>query len=188
MTDDDRDSSESDARGDSGSGHLRRNRSGQFDRLPETDADRTVEGRPSRKAVVDWWIDRFAVPEDTFVDYTFWEKGKGKVWALPYDLEEPVPVEALGLKLLRTRQEHWKPTTDAVQRFGREAEQNVLVLDADQARRFIAGEDQELDWAGDWGYLAVAHDLAGGVEPIGVGLFTYGELKSMVPKGHRRDL
>jgi NOL1/NOP2/fmu family ribosome biogenesis protein len=99
-----------------------------------------------------------------------------------------VPVEALGLKLLRTRQEHWKPTTDAVQRFGTEAGQNVFVLDDDEAKRFVAGEDQEVDWEGDWGYLSVAHELAGGVEPIGVGLFTYGELKSMVPKGHQRDL
>ncbi|MXR21077.1 DUF7122 family protein [Halobacterium bonnevillei] len=188
MTDDDSGSSESDDRGDSGIDYFRRNRSGQFDRLPETEGDRMVEGRPSREAVVDWWVDRFAVPEDTFADYTLWEKGKGKVWALPYDLEGPVPVEALGLKLLRTRQEHWKPTTDAVQRFGRAAEQNVVVLEEDRARRFLAGDDQELDWDGDWGYLVVAHELAGGVEPIGVGLYTYGELTSMVPKGRRRDL
>ena len=186
MTDDDRGSSE--GGGDSGVDYFRRNRSGQFDRLPETDADRTVKGRPSREAVVDWWVDRFAVPDDTFDEYTFWEKGKGKVWALPYDPGEPVPVEALGLKILRTRQEHWKPTTDAVQRFGRDAEQNVLVLDDEPAKRFVAGEEQEIEWDGDWGYLVVAHELAGGVEPIGVGLYTYGDLKSMVPKGHRRDL
>lgn len=178
---------EDDAGGAADAG-LRENVSDQFDRLPETDADREVEGRPSREAVVDWWVDRFGVPADAFDGYTFWEKGKGKVWALPYDLEGPVPVEALGLKLLRTRQEHWKPTTDAVQRFGVAAEQNVLVLDDDRAKRFVAGEDQEVDWDGDWGYLIVAHELAGGVEPVGVGLFTYGELKSMVPKGHQREL
>ncbi|WP_232687526.1 DUF7122 family protein [Halobacterium zhouii] len=167
---------------------MKENVSYQFSRLPETDADREVEGRPTREAVVDWWVDRFGVPEDTFDGYTLWEKGKGKVWALPYDLGGPVPVEALGLKLLRTRQEHWKPTTDAVQRFGRAATKNVLELDEARAKRFLAGETQELEWDGDWGYLAVAHELAGGVEPIGVGLFTHGELTSMVPKGHQRDL
>ncbi|WP_336037059.1 DUF7122 family protein [Halobacterium yunchengense] len=176
-------------RGDGGGDpDLRANVSGQFARLPETDADREVAGRPSREAVVDWWVDRFGVPEDTFDGYTLWEKGKGKVWALPYDLQGPVPVEALGLKLLRTRQEHWKPTTDAVQRFGREAERNVLVLDDERAKRFLAGEDQPVEWDGDWGYLVVAHELAGGVEPIGVGLYTYGDLTSMVPKGRQRDL
>jgi len=164
------------------------NVSHQFERLPATEDDREVEGRPTREEVVDWWVERFDVPEDTFDGYTLWEKGKGKVWALPYDLDGPVPVEALGLKLLRTRQEHWKPTTDAVQRFGRDAEQNVVVLDDEEAERFIAGDEQELEWDGDWGYLVVAHDLAGGVEPIGVGLYTYGDLTSMVPKGHRRDL
>jgi len=164
------------------------NVSHQFERLPATEDDREVEGRPTREEVVDWWVERFDVPEDTFDGYTLWEKGKGKVWALPYDLDGPVPVEALGLKLLRTRQEHWKPTTDAVQLFGRDAEQNVIVLDDEEAKRFIAGEEQEIEWDGDWGYLVVAHELAGGVEPIGVGLYTYGDLTSMVPKGHRRDL
>jgi NOL1/NOP2/fmu family ribosome biogenesis protein len=52
----------------------------------------------------------------------------------------------------------------------------------------MAGEDQELDWDGDWGYLIVTHDLAGEAEPLGVGLYTYDELQSMVPKGRRREL
>jgi NOL1/NOP2/fmu family ribosome biogenesis protein len=167
---------------------MRENVSHQFARLPETEDDREVAGRPTREAVVDWWIERFGVPEDTFDGYTLWEKGKGKVWALPYDLQGPVPVEALGLKLLRTRQEHWKPTTDAVQRFGHAATKNMLELDEERAKRFVAGETQAVEWEGDWGYLVVAHELGGGVEPIGVGLFTHGELKSMVPKGHQRDL
>jgi NOL1/NOP2/fmu family ribosome biogenesis protein len=170
------------------SDQLRENDGTQFDRLPKTGAVREVEGRPSREAVVDWWVQRFGVPEATFDEYTLWEKGKGKVWALPYDLQGPVPVEALGLKVLRTRQEHWKPTTDAVQRFGRAATKNVVELDDTAAKRFVAGETQELDWDGDWGYLVAAQELAGDLEPIGVGLFTHGELKSMIPKGHQRDL
>ncbi|MFB6071686.1 MAG: hypothetical protein ABEJ88_01825 [Halobacterium sp.] len=167
---------------------MRHNDGTQFDRLPGTGSEREVEGRPSREAVVDWWTQRFGVPAETFDGYTFWEKGKGKVWALPYDLEGPVPVEALGLKLLRTRQEHWKPTTDAVQRFGGAATRNVLELGDEAAKRFVAGEDLDVSWDGDWGYLVVAHELAGGVEPIGVGLFTHGTLQSMIPKGHQRTL
>ena len=61
------------------------------------------------------------------------------------------------------------------------------VADA-EARRFVAGEDQHVDWDGDWGYLIAAHDLAGDVEPLGVGLFIDGELRSQVPKGRRRKL
>lgn len=167
---------------------MKENVSHQFSRLPRTADKRDVKGRPTREAVIEWWVERFGVPADTFDEYTLWEKGKGKVWALPYDLKGPVPVETLGLKMLRTRQEHWKPTTNAVQRFGSAATRNVLVLDNETATQFLAGDTQELVWDGDWGYLIVAHELAGGVEPIGVGLYTHGELKSMIPKGYQRDL
>ncbi|MWG35620.1 DUF7122 family protein [Halomarina oriensis] len=167
---------------------LRENRSHVFERLPETSADRTVGGRPSREAVVDFWADRFGVPRETFDGYTFWEKGSGKLWAYAGDAPDGIDVEALGMVFLRVRQDHWKPTTDAVQRFAGRATENVVHLDDEQARRFVAGEDQELEWDGDWGYLVVSHDVAGAAEPIGVGLYLHGELRSQVPKGRRRDI
>jgi len=173
--------------GDAGDGDLRENDGGRFERLPATDADREVAGRPTREAVVGFWMDRYGVPPETFDDHTFWEKGAGKVWVFAGEAADPSPVEALGLTFLRVRQEHWKPTTDAAQRFGRVATRNVVELDADAARRFLAGEDQQLDWDGDWGYLIAAHEYAGAVEPIGVGLYLHGELRSVVPKGRRRE-
>jgi NOL1/NOP2/fmu family ribosome biogenesis protein len=92
------------------------------------------------------------------------------------------------MAVLRTRQEYWKPTTDAAQRFGGEATRNVLELDRERAARFVAGENQELAWDGDWGYVVVTTDIAGDRPPLGVGLYVYDELKSMVPKGRRREL
>jgi NOL1/NOP2/fmu family ribosome biogenesis protein len=65
---------------------------------------------------------------------------------------------------------------------------NVIDLDADRARRFLAGEDLTPEWDGDWGYLVVAHDVAGGREPIGVGLYVHDELRSVVPKGRRASI
>ena len=167
---------------------MRENDPNRFERLPATDADREVEGRATREAVVDFWTERYGLDPATWADYTFWEKGAGKVWAFAGDAPSPVAVESLGMAVLRTRQEHWKPTTDAAQRFGRAATQNVCELGPDAAARFLAGEDQELDWDGDWGYLVVAHDLAGRVEPIGVGLYLHGELRSVVPKTRQRSL
>jgi NOL1/NOP2/fmu family ribosome biogenesis protein len=165
------------------------NRSHVFERLPATAEEREVEGRPTRKAVVEFWTDRYGLPAEAFDGHTFWEKGAGKVWAFAADLPAPAEVEALGMTFLRTRQEHWKPTTDAVQRFGRGATRNVVVLEEAEAMTFLAGETQDLPrWEGDWGYLIVAHEIAGGVEPIGVGLYLYGELRSQVPKGRRREL
>ncbi|MFC4449446.1 DUF7122 family protein [Halorussus aquaticus] len=160
----------------------------QFDRLPETADDRKVEGRATREEVVEWWDERFGVPPETFEGYSFWEKGKGKIWILRGDIASPVRIEALGMKFLRTRQEHWKPTTNAVQRFGREASENVIELPREQARRFVRGETTDPDWDGDWGYLVVTHELAGDPEPLGVGLYVHDELRSPVPKGRQRDL
>ncbi|WP_178916412.1 hypothetical protein [Natronomonas gomsonensis] len=159
-----------------------------FNRLPATAAERDDEGRATREEVVDWWVDRFGLNPETFENYTFWEKGAGKVWAFASDLESPADVEGLGMTFLRTRQEHWKPTTDAVQRFGREATKNVVVLEEDDALAFLRGEDTDPAWDGDWGYLIAAHDIAGGVEPIGVGLYLYDELRSQMPKGRQREL
>jgi len=160
----------------------------RFERLPATADDREVAGRPTREAVLEWWHDRFGVEPSVFDDHTFWEKGAGKVWAYAGEAADPTDVEALGVTFLRVRQEHWKPTTDAVQRFGRHATRNVIELDDEAARRFAAGEEQDLEWEGDWGYLIAAHDVAGRLEPLGVGLYTYGSFQSMVPKGRRRDV
>jgi NOL1/NOP2/fmu family ribosome biogenesis protein len=161
----------------------------QFDRLPATAEEREVEGRPTRSAVIEWWDERFGIDPETFEHYTFWERGAGKIWAFRDDFEQPTPVEieGLGMVALRARQEHWKPTTEAVQRWGRQATKNVIRLEEPEAELFLAGEDQALDWDGDWGYLIGAHDVSGGLEPIGIGLYVHGELQSTVPKGRQRE-
>ncbi len=163
----------------------------RFDRLPATADERTVPDRPSRAAVLEWFEKRFGIPPAIFEEDSFWERGAGKVWVLA-EAAEPEPdavdVEALGMTVLRTRQEHWKPTMAGIQKFGGHATRNVLELDRQQARQFLAGEEQEPEWDGDWGYLIVAHEIAGAAEPLGVGLYTYGTLRSQVPKGRRREL
>jgi NOL1/NOP2/fmu family ribosome biogenesis protein len=159
----------------------------RFDRLPPTAAERVVEGRATRREVIEWWVERFGLDRATFDGHTVWEKGAGKVWAFAADVESPAALEGLGMTFLRTRQEHWKPTTDAVQRFGRDATRNVVVLDDADATAFLAGETTEPGWDGDWGYLIAAHRIAGEVEPIGVGLYVHDEFRSQMPKGRRRE-
>jgi len=161
----------------------------RFDRLPATAEDRAVPGRASREEVVDWWETRFGVDPAVFDGYSFWEKGAGKIWIYNGEAPDPAHIEAIGMTILRTRQEHWKPTTRGAARFGRHATSNVVVLDPAEATTFAAGEDQELPcWDGDWGYLIAAHEVAGDLEPIGVGLYLHGELRSRIPKGSREEL
>jgi hypothetical protein len=160
----------------------------RFDRLPATAAERSVPGRATREEVLEFWAERFGIDPAVFAGHTFWERGAGKVWAFRDGAPSPMAIQGLGMTVLRTRQEHWKPTLEAAQRFGRHATRNRIHLPRREAARFLAGEDQEIDWDGDWGYLLVTHDLAGESEPLGVGLYVHGELRSMVPKGRRRDL
>ena len=160
----------------------------QFGRLPATNADREVERRVSREAVLEFFADRFGINPAVFEGYTFWEKGKGKIWIFAADASSPIRVEGLGMTVLRTRQEHWKPTQSAIQRFGGHASKNVIEIGGEAAAAFARGEDQELGWDGDWGYLIVAHVVGGEREPIGVGLYVYGELRSTVPKGNQESL
>jgi len=160
----------------------------RFDRLPATDAERTVAGRPTRQEVLEWWHERFGIDPAVFDGYTFWERGAGKIWVFYGDVPSPSPVEGLGMTALRTRQEHWKPTLEAVQRFGHHATKNQIHLSRSEASAFLAGHDQALEWDGDWGYLIVTHEIATTTEPIGVGLYVYDELRSMVPKGRQREL
>lgn len=160
----------------------------RFDRLPATADEREVPDRATREAVLAFWVDRFGVPRETFAAYSFWERGAGNVWAFRGEATSPIAVQGLGMHVLRTGGKHWKPTTNAVQRFGPAATRNVLVLEPAPAASFVAGEDQAIDWDGDWGYLIVARELAGRTTPLGVGLFIDGELRSQVPKGRRRVL
>ena len=160
----------------------------QFGRLPATAADREVEGRASRQEVIDFFTERFGIDAGIFEKFSFWEKGKGKIWIFADNAPSPIRVEGLGMTVLRTRQEHWKPTQSAIQRFGNHATQNIVEIDGETAATFVRGEDQELEWDGDWGYLIVAHRIRGEREPIGVGLYVYGELRSTVPKGNQESL
>jgi len=161
----------------------------QFGRLPATPADREVAGRASREEVVDFFAERFGIEPSVFEGFTFWEKGKGKIWIFADEMPSPIRIEGLGMTVLRTRQEHWKPTHSAVQRFGRHATKNTIDLTPAQAATFARGKDQDLpEWDGDWGYLIATHELAGGREPVGVGLYLYDELRSTVPKGNQEEL
>ena len=160
----------------------------QFDRLPADDSERTVSNRATREEVLSFFEDRFGIPPHTFEAYSFWEKGKGKVWAFRGSIASPVRVEALGIHVLRTRQRFWKPTTDGMQRFGDDATNNVIVVSPDEAAAFWRGDTQSIDTSAEDGYVLVAQTLVDAPVPLGVGLYIDGVLQSVVPKSRQRKI
>lgn len=157
----------------------------RFDRVPATPTDGEP---PDRRTILAWWDETFGIDPGVFDPYTFWERGRGKLWCTTADVPDPADVEALGLFCLRTRGADWKPTTDAAQRFGDHATARVITLDRTDAARFVAGEDQSVDWGGPRGYVLVRTAVAGRAATLGVGQHLDGTLVSNVPTQRRREL
>lgn len=157
----------------------------RFDRLPPT--EETDDSRPSREDVLRFFDTAFGIESSVFEPYTLWERGRGKVWAFNGEQPTPVRVEAMGIHILRTRNQFWKPTTDGMQLFGRHASTNIVELDRRKANAFWSGETVDIGWDGDPHYVIVFHSYAGDRVPIGVGLARDSELESLVPKARRRN-
>ena len=141
--------------------------------------------KADRKEVISWWAKRFGIPEEVFEPYEFFVRGRNTIWALRRSDKTPwgLRFEALGMVIMRRGKLGWKPTTNAIQVFGRHATRNVVDLDEEQMRTFVAGGTIRGPFPGlEEGYVIARYR---GV-PLGCGLYTHGVLKSQVPKIKRR--
>jgi len=144
--------------------------------------------RVDRREVVRWWAERFGVPEEVFEPYEFYAKGRKAIWAIRRSehlpkLVGPLRLEALGMVIMRMGKFGWKPTTNAIQVFGRHARKNVVDLDERQMRAFVAGEPIKGPFEGlEEGFVVVRYKG----RPLGCGLYRRGVLHSQVPKIRRR--
>ncbi len=141
--------------------------------------------KADRRQVIAWWSERFGVPEEVFEPYDFYLKGKGTIWAVRRFERLPtgLRLEALGMVIMRKGKLGWKPTTNAIQVFGRYARKNVVDLDERQMRAFVAGEAIKGPFEGlEEGYVVVRYKG----RPLGCGLYRGGVLRSQVPKVRRR--
>ena len=141
--------------------------------------------KANRREVIKWWAERFGIPEEVLEPYEFYLKGKGTIWALRRTDRLPIGLrfEALGMVIMRKSKLGWKPTTNAIQVFGRYARKNVVELSEAQMRAFVAGEAIDGPFKGlEEGYVVVRYK---GV-PLGCGLYRRGRLISQVPKVRRR--
>jgi NOL1/NOP2/fmu family ribosome biogenesis protein len=133
------------------------------------------------ESVTKLWHCRFSVPEQAFSNCRFFRKAQS-VWALS-DVDLPrLSYEALGMRIMSCKDRPWKPTTSALQIFGRCASKNLMHLDRDRARIFLEGGSQTAPGEGcEPGYVVVFYRG----EVLGCGLYSQGKLISQIPKDRR---
>ena len=159
-----------------------------FNLLPFATSHEQNQSTITRMELLEFWNDRFGTPPEIFKEYTFWEKGSGKIWAFKGNLPQETEIEALGLRFTTTNQKSWKPTTNAAQKFGHHAHKNVLSLPLDQILKFVQGDSLHIDWNGESGYVIVRGNLSNHAIQIGVGLYSNGILHSQIPKSRQLHL
>lgn len=150
--------------------------------------DRSNRGRSTfepmeRDEVADLWHSRFAMPKDAFEGYRFYRKANS-VWVISEADLPDFSYEALGLRMISLKDRPWKPTTCALQIFGKYATKNVVHLDEEQAMTFLTGKSQALVNACELceqGYVVVFYRG----EVLGCGLYSHGILASQLPKERR---
>lgn len=144
-----------------------------------------IDGGP----YIEWWGERFGLPTERFADLRFYQRGRSTVWAGVPDVDDlrGARVEAVGIPLLRLGARFWKPTSIAIITFASTAAHNVIDLDSQEVRRFLAGSESCLEEPDPrrgkltTGFVAARH---GGVA-LGCGEWHHGTLYSCIPKGKR---
>ncbi len=92
------------------------------------------------------------------------------------------------MRIMSCKDRPWKPTTAALQVFGRHATKNLVRLKSDEAIIFLQGNSQMLpdycDPAGcEPGYVVVFYRG----DALGCGLYSHGKLVSQIPKERRME-
>ncbi len=160
---------------------------------PGSSRTRNVFEPLDRSEVAALWGARFGIPESVFEDYRFFRKAQS-VWVIS-DVELPaLSYETLGIRMMSLKDQPWKPTTSALQIFGRFATKSLVRLDDSQAEIFLSGESQQIESCSksssefcsaspsgpcsEPGYVVVFYRG----EVLGCGLYSRGRLISQIPK------
>ena len=139
-----------------------------------------------RAFILKYLRDRFGISKRIFSDYSFIVRGE-KIWiafkdVLEKDLEG-LNIEAIGLLFGRyfEKQKRFKPTTNALQIFGRYATKNIVELDEKEKDMYIRGYDLEKKLNLEEGYVIVKFKN----DVLGCGLYREGKIKNQIPKARK---
>ncbi len=130
--------------------------------------------------VANLWNSRFGIPEFAFSGYIFFQKAHS-VWAANDAGLPRLSYEAIGMRIMNLKDRPWKPTTSALQVFGKHATKNVIHLDLINARSFLEGKTSAIESDSEPGYVVVFYRG----EVLGCGLYSRGKLVSQIPKERR---
>jgi NOL1/NOP2/fmu family ribosome biogenesis protein len=150
--------------------------------LPRWSGSKSTFEPEDHSRIVEMWQDRFGTPKKIFDGYSFYRRAKN-IWVFS---DAPLPMlsyEAVGLRIMNFKETPWKPTTCALQVFGKFATRNSVYLNAKQARLFLSGNGQWVETNADPGYVVVFYMG----EVLGCGLYSHGKLASQLPMERRID-
>ena len=124
---------------------------------------------------------RFGIPESVFANLHLLRRGR-IVWLLSKDDRlmnlASLPVESVGLPLLRQVNTQLKPTTAALQLLGPHANKNIVSLALDQLRELVERKEIKGEFNTSPGYVIIVAETI----IIGCALSVPGRLISQFPR------
>ncbi len=141
-----------------------------------------------KEEIFSYLEERFGIGRKEFGDLEFFERSKGRIFALDKGsvefLDKVKPI-SFGL-LFGRKHAAFKPSSVIIQIFGQKATKNILILDKDQTKEYIQGADLEIKDKSDCtdGYVILKYKNY----PLGVGLLKENKLKNMLQKGKRTNV
>jgi len=150
--------------------------------LPSSSRIRNVFEPLENSEVAELWNSRFGIPAHAFDGFRFYRKSNS-IWVISDSLIPKLSYETLGMRMMNLKDRPWKPTTCALQIFGRSATKNLIHLDEAQAKIFLTGGSQPIESVSEMGYVVVFYRG----EVLGCGLYSHGKLISQLPKERRMD-
>lgn len=127
--------------------------------------------------------EKFGIPKNIMKRYLIIERKK-KYWIASKDIEKAdltgLKIEAIGILLARKNRQI-KPTTDAVQVFGKFATKNCIKLNKKQFEDVLKGMDIQTQQRAEDGYVIFFYQKM----PIGIGLYRQRKVKNMIPRARR---
>jgi len=150
--------------------------------LPSSSRIRNVFEPLENSEVAELWNSRFGIPTHAFDGFRFFRKSNS-IWVISDSHIPQLSYETLGMRMMNLKDRPWKPTTCALQIFGRNATKNLIHLDEAQAKIFLTGGSQPIESVSEMGYVVVFYRG----EVLGCGLYSHGKLISQLPKERRME-